>query len=68
MVRPTGVVINTHEKYQVEYWTKALGVSEEKLKELVAKYGVVAVNVRGCAAHVDKAISPLLHDTEYFPQ
>jgi hypothetical protein len=49
---------------------KALGVSEEKLKELVAKYGVMAVNVRG-AAHGDKragAIRPLLHDTEYFPQ
>jgi hypothetical protein len=30
----------------VEYWTEELGVSEEKLKELVSKHGLMAEAVR----------------------
>lgn len=38
--------INIHEDYEVRYWTKALGVSKAKLKELVARVGVSAEKVR----------------------
>lgn len=38
--------INVHEKYEMEYWTKVLGVTPERLKELVAKHGVMAADVR----------------------
>jgi Protein of unknown function (DUF3606) len=38
--------INVHEPHEVKYWTKALGVSEEKLKDAVAKVGVMADAVR----------------------
>jgi hypothetical protein len=38
--------INIHERYEVEYWTKEVGVSEEKLKELVSKHGLMAEAVR----------------------
>jgi hypothetical protein len=38
--------INIHEAYEVEYWTKELGVSPERLRELVAKQGVMAADVR----------------------
>lgn len=31
--------ISLSEKWEIEYWTKALGVSEAKLRELVSKYG-----------------------------
>ena len=34
--------INVHEKYEVEYWTKKFGVTEEQLKAAVAKVGVMA--------------------------
>lgn len=50
--------INIHEKYEVE--DKGAGVSEEELKELVARHGAIAVNVRS-AMHVEtgrKAIVP----------
>lgn len=38
--------INIHEAYEVEYWTKELGVSPERLRELVGKHGVMAVDIR----------------------
>jgi len=38
--------INIHELYEVEYWSKELGVSPERLRELVAKHGVLAADVR----------------------
>lgn len=38
--------INIHEPYEVAYWTKALGVTAEQLKQLVAQHGVSADAVR----------------------
>jgi len=38
--------INIHENYEVEYWTKALGVSAEELKKAVAAAGTSADAVR----------------------
>jgi Protein of unknown function (DUF3606). len=30
--------INIHEAYEVEYWSKELGISPERLRELVTKH------------------------------
>lgn len=38
--------INVHEDYEVEYWTRVLNVSAEKLRETVKKVGVMADDVR----------------------
>jgi hypothetical protein len=38
--------INIHEDYEVRYWTKELGVSEERLKQLVRQHGVSAAKIR----------------------
>lgn len=38
--------INVHEQYEVEYWSKELGVTPERLRELVAKHGVMASDIR----------------------
>jgi hypothetical protein len=38
--------INVSEEYEVRYWTKELGVSEQCLRELVSKHGVMATDVR----------------------
>lgn len=38
--------INVNEDYEVEYWTRVLGVSEEKLRETVKNVGVMADDVR----------------------
>lgn len=38
--------INVHEDHELEYWTKALGVSAETLKEAVKRVGVMADDVR----------------------
>jgi hypothetical protein len=38
--------INVEEDYEVQYWTKELGVNEERLRELVKKHGVSAEVVR----------------------
>jgi hypothetical protein len=38
--------INVHEPYELEYWTEELNVSADRLKELVAKHGVMAVDIR----------------------
>ena len=39
--------INVNEDYEVQYWTKELGVSKERLQELVRENGVSADAVRG---------------------
>jgi hypothetical protein len=38
--------INIHEPYEVEYWTKTLGVTKEQLVAVVGRVGVMAENVR----------------------
>jgi hypothetical protein len=38
--------INIHEPYEVEYWTRELGVSAARLQELVQRYGVMAADIR----------------------
>ena len=38
--------INVNERYEVTFWTAALGVSEEKLREVVERVGVMAADVR----------------------
>ncbi len=46
--------INIHEDYEVRYWTKTLGVSEEKLKTLVAKHGDSVKEIRRVLHIVDR--------------
>jgi hypothetical protein len=38
--------INVNEDYEVAYWSKELDVSADRLRELVAKHGVMASDVR----------------------
>jgi hypothetical protein len=38
--------INVHENYEVQYWSKELGVTPDRLRELVARHGVIASDVR----------------------
>lgn len=38
--------INVNEEYELRYWTKELGVSADRLRELVAKHGVMAADIR----------------------
>ena len=38
--------INVHEDYELQYWTKELGVTPEKLKQTVEKVGVMVTDVR----------------------
>jgi hypothetical protein len=38
--------ININEDYEVRYWTQALGVSRERLEELVRKHGNSAETIR----------------------
>lgn len=38
--------INVNETYELQYWTKELGVSEDQLRDLVKKHGVSASAVR----------------------
>ena len=38
--------INLNEDYEVRYWTKALGVTEERLRELVREHGNSAEKIR----------------------
>jgi hypothetical protein len=38
--------INLNEDYEIRYWTEALGVSVEKLREIVGKVGSSAEAVR----------------------
>ena len=38
--------INIHEPYELEYWSKELGVKPGRLRELVGKHGVMAADIR----------------------
>jgi hypothetical protein len=38
--------INVNEECEIRYWTKELGVSAERLRELVAKHGVIVADIR----------------------
>jgi 3-oxoacyl-[acyl-carrier-protein] synthase III len=38
--------INMNEDYEVQYWTKHLGISREKLQQVVEKVGNSAAAVR----------------------
>jgi hypothetical protein len=38
--------INVNEAYEMRYWTRALGVTEQKLRSAVAAAGVMAKDVR----------------------
>ena len=38
--------INVNEDWEVRYWSKELGVSENRLRELVKQHGVSAEAVR----------------------
>lgn len=38
--------INPNQDYELRYWSKALGVTREKLKELVKRFGNSAQKVR----------------------
>jgi hypothetical protein len=38
--------ININEDYEVRYWTQALGVSRERLEELVKRHGSSADAIR----------------------
>ena len=38
--------INVNEEYEVRYWTKELGIREQRLRELVSKHGVMSADIR----------------------
>ena len=38
--------VNIHEPYEVEYWTKALGVSKEQLIAAVKAVGVMVKDIK----------------------
>ncbi|MFD2146034.1 DUF3606 domain-containing protein [Mucilaginibacter antarcticus] len=38
--------INVNENYELEYWTKELGISAEKLRDAVKEVGTTAKAVR----------------------
>ena len=40
--------INVNEPHEVQYWTKALGCTEQQLKDCVKKVGVTADAVKRC--------------------
>jgi Protein of unknown function (DUF3606) len=42
--------ININEPWEVDYWTKALGVTEQKLRKAVGEVGPMVVNVRAWLA------------------
>ena len=43
--------IYLHEPDEVRYWTEALGVSEQELRDLVEEVGPMAVDVREALAN-----------------
>lgn len=38
--------INVHERHELDYWTKALGCTEQQLLDAVHVVGVMAADVR----------------------
>jgi len=49
--------INVNEEWELRYWTKALGVTEDRLRKAVAKVGVSADAVRAELNLKEKATS-----------
>ena len=47
--------INMNEDYEVQYWTQELGVSKDRLQELVREHGVSAEAVRKALGHKQRA-------------
>ena len=45
--------INVNEDYEIAYWTKELGISADRLRNLVAKHGVMAADVWAGRANTD---------------
>jgi hypothetical protein len=43
---PNGLRISLSEEWDVNYWTQKLGVSRERLTELVRKHGDSVENIR----------------------
>ena len=43
---PDRKLISLNEDYEVRYWTEALGVSEERLRQLVSQHGHSAERIR----------------------
>jgi hypothetical protein len=46
---PDNKRIDIHDPNEVRHWSKSLGISAEKLKELVARVGTSAEKVRAAA-------------------
>lgn len=44
--RPDRDRINTSEDHEIQYWTKALGISKSKLEDAVKAVGPMAKDVR----------------------
>ena len=44
--KPDDSKINVHQKYELDYWTKALGVTPAKLVEVVKKVGPQVKDVK----------------------
>jgi hypothetical protein len=38
--------INIHERYELEYWAREFGITTDRLKELVGKYGTEVSKIR----------------------
>jgi hypothetical protein len=38
--------INLNQQWEIEYWTKKLGISESKLRTIVTKVGVYVADVK----------------------
>jgi hypothetical protein len=38
--------INIHEPFELESWSKRLGITPEELRKLVGRHGVMAADVR----------------------
>lgn len=43
---PDGIRINIHESWELRDWSKHFGVTEQQLKDAVAKVGVMAADVK----------------------
>jgi hypothetical protein len=43
--------VNVNEDYEVRYWSKTFGVSEEKLKKAVKQVGPIAEKVEAFLKH-----------------
>ncbi len=48
--------INLSERHEVRYWTEALGISEECLRDTVAQFGNRVKDVREAIEHLRAAV------------